>query len=274
MRRRLALLLACALPAAAQDANPALLGVVSVEKDKSVVVAEVIEGTPAAAAGLRAGDRLLAVDGKEIRRAADVGRALAGKQPGDETRVSFKRGDTVAEAKAKLADRAKCAALKPRKRGETGFEAPAWYAYAWANAKEGKEPSPETTKGKVVVIHGFQSWCPGCARVGFPVMKQVEDELKDASDVVLVHLQTVFEGPRDNTPERGPKEAAKYGIKAPVGFDARVDGAAQSLVMERFGTTGTPWTIVIDRKGVVRFNGFTPPDSKTILALVQDLRKK
>jgi len=248
--------------------------VVAVERKKAVVVAEVIEGSPPASAGLRAGDRLLSVDGKEVSCAADVGRALAGKKPGDEARVSYRRGDAVAEAKAQLADRAKCAALKPRKRGETGFEAPAWYGYAWANAEEEKEPSPETTKGKVVVIHAFQSWCPGCARVGFPVMKQVEDELKDAGDVVLVHLQTVFEGARDNTPERGPKEAKKYGIKAPVGFDARVDGAAQSLVMERFGTTGTPWTIVIDRKGVVRFNGFTPPDSKTIVALVQDLRKK
>ncbi|HEX5135907.1 MAG TPA: PDZ domain-containing protein, partial [Planctomycetota bacterium] len=205
------LLLLCALPAAAQDENPAFLGVVAVERDEAVVVAEVIEGSPAAASGLRAGDRLVSVVGREIRRAADVGLALAGRKPGDEARVSYKRGDAAAEARAKLADRAKCAALKSRKRGETGFHAPVWHGYAWANVEEGKGPSPETTKGKVVVIHAFQSWCPGCARVGFPVMKQVEDELKDAGDVVLVHLQTVFEGARENTPERGPKEARKYG---------------------------------------------------------------
>jgi membrane-associated protease RseP (regulator of RpoE activity) len=270
--RRLFLLF-FALPASAQEANPAFLGVVAVEREKAVVVAEVIAGSPAAAAGLRAGDRLLSVEGKEIRRAADVDRALAGKKPGDEVRVAWRRGEAGSEARAQLADRATSEALKPRKRGETKFEAPAWHGYAWANAEEGKEPSPETTKGKVVVIHAFQSWCPECARRGFPVMKQVEDELKGANDVVLCHLQTVFEGAKENTPERGPKEAAKYGIKAPVGFDARVDGAAQSLLMDRFGMVGTSWTIVIDRKGVVRFNGFTPADSKTIVALVQDLRK-
>jgi membrane-associated protease RseP (regulator of RpoE activity) len=270
--RRL-LLLAWALPAAAQEANPAVLGVVAVEREKAVVVAEVVAGTPAAAAGLHAGDRLLSIGGAEIRRAADVDRALAGRKPGDEVRVAYRRGEAAAEARARLAARASVEALRPRRSGETRFEAPPWHAYAWANAEEGKEPSPETTKGKVLVIHAFQSWCPECARRGFPVMKQVEDELGAAADVVLCHLQTVFEATKENTPERGPKEAAKYGIKAPVGFDARVDGAAQSLLMDRFGTVGTSWTIVIDRKGSVRFNGFTPADSKTILALVHDLRK-
>jgi membrane-associated protease RseP (regulator of RpoE activity) len=270
--RRLLLFL-CALPAAAQDANPAVLGVVAVEAEKGVLVAEVVAHLPAAEAGLRAGDRLLSIDGKEIRRAADVDRALAARKPGDEVRVAYRRGEAASEARAKLTLRSSSEALKPRKRGETKFEAPAWHGYAWANADEGKEPSPATTKGKVVVIHAFQSWCPECARRGFPVMKQVEDELKGADDVVLCHLQTVFEGLKENTPERGPKEAAKYGIRAPVGFDARVDGAAQSLLMDRFGIVGTSWTIVIDRKGVVRFNGFTPADSKTIVALVEDLRK-
>jgi membrane-associated protease RseP (regulator of RpoE activity) len=272
VRRLVALLLA--VPAAALDPNPAVLGVIAVERDGKVFVAEAVAGTPAAGAGLRANDLLLSIDGKEIRRAADVDRALEGKKPGDEVRVSYRRGETdVAEARAKLAERRSVQALKPRKRGETKFEAPAWHAYGWANVEEKNEPSPAAVKGKVVVIHGFQSWCPECARRGFPVMKQVEDELKGADDVALLHVQTVFEEPKENTPERGPKEAAKYGIKAPVGFDARVDGAGQSLLMERFGMAGTSWTIVIDKQGIVRFNGFTPAQSKTIVALVQDLRK-
>jgi len=270
--RRL-LLLACVLPAFAQETNPALLGVVAVEGEKGILVAEVLPKSPAAAAGLRAGDRLLSIGGMDLRRAADVDRALAGKKPGDEVLVSYRRGEVKAEARAKLVKRATFEGLRPRKRGETGFEAPAWHAYAWANAPEEKAPSPASTKGKIVVMHAFQSWCPGCARRGFPVMKQVEDALKGADDVVLCHIQTVFEGFEENTPERGPKETAKYGIRAPVGFDARVDGAVQSLIMERFGTGGTPWTIIIDRKGLVRFNGSTPEDSRTIVALVNELRK-
>jgi len=267
--KRLALLLA-ALPALAQE-NGAFLGVVAVEGEKGVVLAEVITKSPAAAAGLLAGDGLTAIDGREIRRAADVDAALAGKRPGDEVLVAYRRGEAKAEARAKLAPRPR--RDESRKQGETGFEAPAWHAYAWANVKKDDAPTPESTKGKVVVIHAFQSWCPMCARRGFPVMKQVEDELKDADDVALFHLQTVFEGAAENTPERGPKEVAKYGIKAPVGYDARVDGARESLVMERYFTGGTSWTIVIDRKGVVRFNGLTP-EKKTLVALVQELRRK
>jgi membrane-associated protease RseP (regulator of RpoE activity) len=265
--------LALALPLLAQAENRAVLGVVAVEGEKGVFLAEVVAGSPAASAGLRAGDRLVAIDGKDVRRAADVDRALAGRKEADEVRVAYRRGDAAGEARAKLAVRGSVEALRPRKRGETGFEAPPWHAYAWANVGAGKGPSPSSAKGKVLVIHAFQSWCPGCARWGFPVMKQVEDAMRDAPDVVVCHVQTVFEGAEENTPERGPKEAAKYGVRAPVGFDARVDGASQSLLMERFGTGGTPWTIVIDRKGVVRFNGATPADSRTIVALVEELRK-
>jgi membrane-associated protease RseP (regulator of RpoE activity) len=267
--RRLLVLLA-ALPALAQERNPALLGVVVVEGASGAVIAEVLARSPAEAAGLAAGDRLLAIEGKEIRRAADVDLALAGKKPGDVARVGYARGGARAEARATLA--ARPARDDSRKQGETGFEAPPWHAYAWANVKEGEEPTFPGSKGKVVVIHAFQSWCPDSLRRGLPVMKQVEDGLLPAADVVLVHLQTVFEGAKENTPERGPKETAKYGIKAPVGYDARVDGAPDSLLMERYFTGGTSWTVVIDKKGVVRFNGRTP-DSKTLLALVQELRK-
>ncbi len=268
--KRLMLLLGV-LPAAAQEENRALLGVVAVEGEEGVLVADVVAKSPAALAGLAAGDVLLSIDGRETRRARDVDAALAGKKPGEEARVAYRRGGKSAEARATLA--ARPGRDETRKRGETGFEAPAWHAYAWANVKKDETPTLESTKGKVVVIHAFQSWCPGCARRGFPVMKQVEDELGGADDVVLLHVQTVFEGAAENTPERGPKEVAKYGIKAPVGFDARVDGARESLIMERFLTDGTPWTIVIDRKGIVRFNGRTP-DSKTLVALAQELRKR
>ena len=73
----------------------------------------------------------------------------------------------------------------------------------------------------------------------------------------MIHLQTVWEGTHTNTPERGPKETKKYGIKVPVAFDGHVDGSRLSIVMSRYGTGGTPWTIVIDKKGIVRVNAVT-----------------
>jgi membrane-associated protease RseP (regulator of RpoE activity) len=266
--RRLSLLL-FALPALAQGANPALLGVVAVEGEKGVELAHVLKDSPAAAAGLRAGDRLVSIDGREMRRAADVDLALRARKPGEEIRVAYRRGEAASEVKATLLARDRVD-VRPRERGATGFEAPAWHVYAWANVAEGKEPTRERTEGKVVVLHAFQSRCVGCARRSFPVHRQLETELKGGDDVVFLHVQTAFEMLDTNTPERGPKEVLRYGIEAPVGFDARLDGATETWLMNRYGTDGTPWTIVIDRKGIVRFNGVTP-DLKTLTALVKKL---
>jgi hypothetical protein len=90
------------------------------------------------------------------------------------------------------------------------------------------------------------------------VHKQLEDRFAKADDVVFLHLQTVWEGTHTNTPERGPSEVEKYEIKAPTGFDAHVDGGRTSIFMQRYGTGGTPWTIVIDKRGQVRVNEVTP----------------
>ena len=92
--------------------------------------------------------------------------------------------------------------------------------------------------------------------------------------MVILHLQTVFEGQDTNTPERGPEVVKKLGNTAPVGYDAHVDGARVSIMMAQYGTGGTPWTIVIDRKGVVRMNEVTPPDAGVVATLVDKLRQE
>ena len=44
--------------------------------------------------------------------------------------------------------------------------------------------------------------------------KKLEERFENADDVVLFHLQTVFEGHSANTADRGPKEA-QVGALAP-----------------------------------------------------------
>ncbi len=104
--------------------------------------------------------------------------------------------------------------------------------------------------------------------------KALEDHYAEDDDVVLFHVQTVFEGASSNTPERGPREAKSHGITAPVGYDARVDGSRVSEIMHRYGTGGTPWTIVIDKKGIVRFSGFTAERAETLITLIDKLREE
>ena len=101
---------------------------------------------------------------------------------------------------------------------------------------------------------------------------KAEAKLADAKDVVFFHLQTVWEGQHANKPETHAAVANRFGIKVPIGYDAHVDGARTSITMRRFATGGTPWTIVIDKKGVVRFNAFTPEDAARLLDLIAKLR--
>ena len=56
------------------------------------VVSQVVPGTPAAAAGIQAGDRFLAIDGQKVQRFEDVMRIVT-INPGTEMRVALQRGD-------------------------------------------------------------------------------------------------------------------------------------------------------------------------------------
>jgi thiol-disulfide isomerase/thioredoxin len=101
---------------------------------------------------------------------------------------------------------------------------------------------------------GFQSWCPGCHSRGFPTLKQLIEDYKTADDVAFVAVQTVFEGYSTNTTQRAWDTARQYKLDIPVGHDGS-DGR-RSTIMRRYRTGGTPWVIIIDKKGVVRFNDF------------------
>ena len=104
--------------------------------------------------------------------------------------------------------------------------------------------------------------------------KQLEDRFAGAEDVVIFHVQTVFEGHRANTPKRGHEKAREHKIKVPVGYDASVDGDTSSAILGQFGTGGTPWTIIIDKRGVVRVNEVTPGDVDRLARTIEDLRKE
>lgn len=75
------------------------------EPPKGVRFSDVRDGTPAAKAGLRAGDILIRFDGKEISNLYDFTYALQSHRPGDEVLVQVLRGDQTIEAKVLLTER-------------------------------------------------------------------------------------------------------------------------------------------------------------------------
>jgi S1-C subfamily serine protease len=78
------------------DVDQAKLDGNTVEVDRGAYVSDVSSGTPAAQAGIRAGDVVVKVDGEEIASAAALGGVIRQHKPGDEVEILLDRkGDSV-----------------------------------------------------------------------------------------------------------------------------------------------------------------------------------
>lgn len=68
-----------------------------------VLVVHVAPGSPAALAGLRPGDRIMAVDGQRTDGPGDVIGLVQGHRPGDRLKLAYMRGDDPRESEVTLA---------------------------------------------------------------------------------------------------------------------------------------------------------------------------
>ncbi|MBI1380021.1 MAG: PDZ domain-containing protein [Planctomycetaceae bacterium] len=100
----------------APSAPGVFLGIRMSEDGPRTVVEEVVPGSPAEAAGLAAGDRLLSVAGRPVAGAASVIESLGGYRPGQTVAVEVLRGDVLQRLEAELAPRPENAAA-PRAGG-------------------------------------------------------------------------------------------------------------------------------------------------------------
>jgi len=139
--------------------------------------------------------------------------------------------------------------------GIQGKKAPRWAATDWIQLPKGKNAlEPHDYKGKVIYLYNFQSWCPGCHAHGFPTLKSVSEHYKDDPKVAFVAIQTVFEGFAYNDVDELVPTAEKFGLDIPFGQSGKK--GQPSDLMRRYRSGGTPWTVIIDQKGVVRYNAF------------------
>ncbi|MFQ5651559.1 MAG: peroxiredoxin family protein [bacterium] len=143
----------------------------------------------------------------------------------------------------------------PSTRGILNQKAPAWKVKEWLNLPAGK-PSLEITdfKGKVIYLYCFQAWCPGCHAHGFPTLQEVIREFKDDPDVAIIAVQTTFEGFAHNGLKQAREVAKRYSLDIPVGQSGT--RREHSKLMASYRNGGTPWTIIIDKEGIVRYNDF------------------
>lgn len=153
--------------------------------------------------------------------------------------------------------------------GIQGQKAPSFGVDEWIQTNGKSSLDIEDFKGKVLYLYGFQAWCPGCHSHGFPTLKKLAQYYKNDKDVAFVAVQTTFEGFSTNTIQAAKKIIKDYNLTMPVGHSGL--NHQRSQLMRNYNTGGTPWTIVIDKKGIVRFNGFHLPTGELIM-LIDDLR--
>lgn len=140
-------------------------------------------------------------------------------------------------------------------KGIEGKTAPDWPVDKWINLPDGQEElSISDYHGKVVYLFFFQSWCPGCHSYGIPTLQEVQRQFEGRDDLKFVAIQTVFEGFEINKFENAQLFAKKYDLQFPVGHSG--ENGTQSPLLGSYRSGGTPWTIIIDREGIVCYDGF------------------
>lgn len=82
--------------------QPGILGVTLRDTDSGPSVTEVLEGTAAFAAGIKAGDIVLSVEGIATGKSADVVRAVRNHRPGETIILKIRRGEEEQEIQAVL----------------------------------------------------------------------------------------------------------------------------------------------------------------------------
>jgi S1-C subfamily serine protease len=85
--------------------TPSIAQELGIKTDSGALVADVTAGSGAEVAGLRNGDVITSIDGKDVKAAEDVTTAVSAHKPGDEIKVTYRRGDESAEATVKLGER-------------------------------------------------------------------------------------------------------------------------------------------------------------------------
>jgi S1-C subfamily serine protease len=85
--------------------TPAYAESLGIKAQSGALVADVTAGSGAEVAGLRTGDVITSIDGKEIKAAEDVTSAVSAHKPGDEIKVTYQRADETKDATVKLGER-------------------------------------------------------------------------------------------------------------------------------------------------------------------------
>jgi thiol-disulfide isomerase/thioredoxin len=115
--------------------------------------------------------------------------------------------------------------------------------------------------GRVVLVDIWASWCGPC-KEEMPFLVEADSAFQaEGLSILAVNI------------DKDPKNAAAFlsGLKKKPGFPVLQDGSAK--IPPLYKPEGMPTTVLIDRKGIIRYRhtGFKPEKKDAILAEIRGL---
>jgi thiol-disulfide isomerase/thioredoxin len=209
-----------------------------------LVVAEVSAGSPAGAAGIRAGDVVLVVNDRSLIDLDPLSPEEALKLFADtrkpETRMILGRGPGTLEVVLPVGWPSERPSLPPPGEIKVGADAPGFTA----RDLKGREVSLASLRGRMVLIDFWASWCSPC-RPSAVILRRFAEQYADRLAIVGVSLDE----------DRKAYEAFAYNFHLPGSqiFDGGWRGPISSL----YGVAGTgiPYSVLIDPDGRIASMG-------------------
>jgi thiol-disulfide isomerase/thioredoxin len=201
--------------------------------EAGVLVRDVVPGAPAEHAGIKAGDRILTVEGEPVTRPQDVVGNVSRHRAGERLAVGLERAG---------ARRLIAVPLGARPTGDEllrsqflGSQAPAWRELATVRGSVPKEVAE--LRGRVVVIDFWASWCVAC-RLAIPTLNDWHDRY-GVRGLTVVGITT---------------DSAELALEAAVelGIDYAVASDLDGLTSRAYRASAIPTLFIVDKHGTVR----------------------
>jgi thiol-disulfide isomerase/thioredoxin len=233
----LGLLLLGLAPAARAELGQARpwIGIEIEQGDRGVRIKAVREKTPAQAAGLKAGDEVLAIDGAAVKAPGELIGRVQDKGVGSQVALHVLRGKDEVDVKLALAARPDEAQLLR----EQLMDKPA-PAFTVEKVIGPHAAALGELKGQVVVVEFWATWCGPC-RSTMPILSAWQKKYgAQGLRVVGISAET-----REAIDEFLAAKKDKPGYTIGRDLGGKVSGA--------YGVPAIPTLVVVDRSGVVRF---------------------
>lgn len=127
-------------------------------------------------------------------------------------------------------------------------------------------------KGKLVLLDFWAMWCSPCLSA-FPYLEAMHEKFGSRGLVVLgvTRLYGRSDAAADLTVKKEWESLETFKKSHSIGYPFAVGGPDDPTNDERFGVTALPSTVLIDRRGIIRYYGHGPGEYRKLARIVARL---